>query len=69
MKKFLALALALVMALALAVPAMAFTDKGVAEDYVPSLGIELVEFENDAFFGIVGAEQDQDLLLCQPGNR
>jgi len=55
MKKFLALALALVMALALAVPAMAFTDKGVAEDYVPSLGIELVEFENDAFFGIVGA--------------
>ena len=55
MKKFLALALALVMALALAVPAMAFTADGVAEDYVPTLSLELVEYENDAFFGIVGA--------------
>ena len=54
MKKFLTLVLALVFALALTVPAMAFTSDAASDDLVPELDIYLVEYEDDAFFGLVG---------------
>ena len=54
MKKFLTLALALVMVLAFAAPAMAFTSDAV-EDVEYDLSLELVEYDDNDFFGIASA--------------